>query len=399
VAPGNQPRQRPHKPNELGPRVYFRGRWAGADLRPWGGDRCTLRNPDAFGWPNHGDRTDDPEVADRWKWRYVDYLRDGTKRLQLKLGPRPQSLADRAADFLEHRKRVVGESTYAGDRSALEAHLLPMLGETRRITTIRQADMQAVADALLDKGYQLASVTRWLSAWSVFFGWCGFGPHNPARGIVLPDPVVSDARAWDDDEIAELRRVADVLDQSPIAYRENRIVSMRVALELGLNTGGRQAELVALDWRRFQFADRTVRFTMQVTRDRRGLKPLKGKEARTALVLPDWWPFHRATAKGRIIQWHNEAADLSTMYLQLMLLYDTAQLNGPGLGWHTLRHTYSRLFLELGGRLEELQKSLGHKSIRTTERSYTHFSPETAATLARARIYGSLSTRVVRHRA
>ena len=31
MAPGNPSRQRPHKPNELGPRVYFRGRWAGAD--------------------------------------------------------------------------------------------------------------------------------------------------------------------------------------------------------------------------------------------------------------------------------------------------------------------------------------------------------------------------------
>jgi hypothetical protein len=38
--------------------------------------------------------------------------------------------------------------------------------------------------------------------------------------------------------------------------------------------------------------------------------------------------------------------------------------------------------------LEELQKSLGHASIQTTEDYYGHFSDDAAATLARLRIYG-----------
>ena len=69
-------------------------------------------------------------------------------------------------------------------------------------------------------------------------------------------------------------------------------------------------------------------------------------------------------------------------------VYRAAGLFAPRLGWHTLRHTYARLFLELGGSLEQLQKSLGHQSIRTTEMDYEHFTHDAAADAARRRIYG-----------
>jgi len=55
---------------------------------------------------------------------------------------------------------------------------------------------------------------------------------------------------------------------------------------------------------------------------------------------------------------------------------------------HTFRHTYARLALEMGARLEELQRFLGHASIRTTEASYGWLTEQSATTLARARIYG-----------
>ena len=70
-------------------------------------------------------------------------------------------------------------------------------------------------------------------------------------------------------------------------------------------------------------------------------------------------------------------------------MYDLAEVNAEGQAWHALRHTYARRFVEAGGRLEELQHSLGHSSIRTTETCYGHFTDDTAASMARLRIYGS----------
>ena len=60
------------------------------------------------------------------------------------------------------------------------------------------------------------------------------------------------------------------------------------------------------------------------------------------------------------------------------------------------RQTYARRFIELGGRFEELQKSLGHKSITTTEQTYGHFHEDIAASLARGRIYRDEGLRVVK---
>lgn len=385
--------QRPHLPNVLGPRTFFRGRWAGADLRPWGGARVTLRNPAAPGWPTRGERTDDPEVADRWKWKYVDELRDGSKRRHLGLAPKARQLGDRVDAFLAHRLRHVSPQTVKNDHAALEAHLVPRFGERKKVDAIDTGALQEIVDGLVDAEYRVSSIGRIIMSWGAFFGWLGQN-HNPARGLALPDPGESDVRSWTDDELEALRTAADGLDRRPVNWRENR-APYRLALELGLGTGGRQAELAALDWEQFRHGDRTVRFNQQVTTDGQDVKPLKGKVARTALVLPSWWHFHRPCGKGRVLVWEHGRVDLSTMYTQLKTLYDAAGLNGPGLAWHTLRHTYSRIFLEMGGRLEELQKSLGHASISTTERYYAHFAPESATTLARLRIYGDVSPRLM----
>ena len=65
-----------------------------------------------------------------------------------------------------------------------------------------------------------------------------------------------------------------------------------------------------------------------------------------------------------------------------------AGLNGPGVGWHALRHTYARLFLEATRDIRLLQASLGHASVTTTEASYNWLLPERAAEMARDVIYG-----------
>jgi integrase len=126
-----------------------------------------------------------------------------------------------------------------------------------------------------------------------------------------------------------------------------------------------------------------------VHKHRRELVPLKGKKAGTALLLPGWWGHHQHGAKGRILTDLNGTPVHPSRYWELRAeLLRTAGLEQPGRGYHIDRHTYARDFIELGGRFEELQKSLRHRSIRTTEELYGHFLPDVAASLARERIYG-----------
>ncbi len=172
---------------------------------------------------------------------------------------------------------------------------------------------------------------------------------------------------------------------------------MRLSVELAIATGLRQGELFALKWESFNEREKTVRITIQVEKDTGRKKHLKGKNARTALVLPSWWEFYDTNKNGRVLGGRKGQVLVTRMQRLLVnRVLDTAGLNDVGIGWHSFRHTYARLFIEMGGRLEELQKSLGHHSIRTTEREYGHFHEDVAAKLARMRIYTEEPMRVVR---
>jgi integrase len=44
--------------------------------------------------------------------------------------------------------------------------------------------------------------------------------------------------------------------------------------------------------------------------------------------------------------------------------------------WHSLRHTYARLWIEAGGNIYALSAQLGHSSVKVTTDRYGHFSRE-----------------------
>jgi integrase len=119
------------------------------------------------------------------------------------------------------------------------------------------------------------------------------------------------------------------------------------------------------------------------------LQPLKGRRNRTALVLPSWWALHVADRTGDVLLVdHVARISLRALSRWYERIIRKAGLTRPGQNAHQARHTYSRLALEKGARLEELQKFLGHASIKTTERYYGWLTAQSATTLARSRIYG-----------
>jgi integrase len=376
--------ERPHRPHQLGPRVFCRGRWWCADLRPWDGGRPTLRNPAARGWPARGNRTEDEETARRWAWAYVDELRDERKRTDLGLRARERPIGPLADEWTrwrelqrKARKTIEGGITSTG-------HLIDFVGERYPIEEIGSR-LQGFFDSFLAAGYEPSTLDTMRRQLSSFFSWAGLEP-NPARkargnerrgtGIQLPHAPYTTGRSWTPDELLRIRASADKF-------------GLRLAVELALGTGARQAELWALEGRDIEERQHVVHIRRQL--EPRGTRKtkLKGKRSRKAVVLPFVWPHFEGAPAGLIL--HDGSGGIVKLRKSHDLLdavLQDAGCAGTGVGWHSFRHTYAELFLLMGGSLDDLQLSLGHASIRTTQLIYGHLSSEDAAGRAAARIYG-----------
>lgn len=378
------------------PPLFRRGRWWAADFRTWRPGRITLRDPEAPTWPAGGDRTADKEVALRWVINgYLPLFREEDRRRQLKLGPKPKRLGDAADAWLQVRRRSgKAEATRQINRTALN-HLRERLGKDFRTDRLTTPVLQAFFDEFVEAGYSENSLRVMRESVSGFQRWLYGLPKRaptPATGVELPEVVLEEVATWTDEQRETLQGAADELDQEEGDFRAHRLL-----VELGLAGGLRRNEEFAALWPQIRERSRTIRITHQVAKGSRILLRLKGKTARTALLLPSWWPFHREGATGFILgDVHGTLVPPSRFVPIRRRLLERANLYRPGLGYHIDRHTYARDFIEQGGRFEELRKSLGHTSIVTTEKLYGHFHEDVAAELARQRIYREEPIRLLR---
>lgn len=187
---------------------------------------------------------------------------------------------------------------------------------------------------------------------SGFWRWLGLD-----YTVSLPRWQKAEPRVWTDAEVGRVRAAAG---------------DLLVAIDCGLYMGLRFGEIFGLDWSDVDLATWTVRVRRQ-----QGGGPLKSRRVRTAVILPGWT--HEART-GPV------AAKAKRQRLTTVL--KRAGLLEMGVGWHSFRHTYARLFLEAKPDMRLLQASLGHGSVTTTEQSYNWLLPDRAAELARVAIHG-----------
>lgn len=343
-----------------------------------------MRDPTARGWPHQGKRTDSRELAEEWAFSYLHWIRGELRRDYLKVSAGPA--LKKAADlFLEHRAETVEKATWSADRTAVN-HLLDAFPPDRSLTSIETKDVQKLVDRMLRQGYRATTLGTYLKSWSVFFRYAG--DWVPTQDVTVGSKTSKPKNETDTLSTLEIRALLAAAEKVD-AQRIGEFPSGVLACGLGLYMGLRQGEIFALQWADIHPESRTVRIRYQVPKDSTKLKPTKGKMSRTALVLPDWWPMHRTHAVGFVCGRKGRPVGTRTQRNLITRILDTAQLNELGRGWHVLRHTYAQQFMESGGTLEELSKSLGHSSIATTQRVYEHMRPDVAARRAASRIYGT----------
>lgn len=342
-----------------------------------------MRDPTARGWPENGRRTDSEELAEEWSFAYLHWIRGERRRDYLGVSP-GLSLLEAVEAFLEHRSETVERATWSADRTAMN-HLLDAFPTRTPLTAIEPSQLQELVDRMLRKGYRATTLGTYRNSWQVMFRWAG--DWIPTRGVTVGSKASKPKNETDTLSVLEIRALfaaAETID----AQRVGQFPSGVLACGLGLYMGLRQGEIFALQWADIDVSSRTVRVRFQVPKDSTKLRPTKGKMTRIALVLPGWWSLHRTDAVGFICGRKGRPVGTRTQRNLITRILDTAGLNELGRGWHILRHTYAQTFMESGGTLEELSKSLGHSSIVTTQQRYEHMRTDVAAQRAASRIYG-----------
>ncbi len=290
--------------------------------------------------------------------------------------------------YLVHRSTTVESGTLKANRTALNS-LRHYLSPSAPLDLLSSEVVQAFVEQRLGEGYEPTTLETYVAGISGFATWVGI--PDLRRGVHLPNRGRTDVRTWEPEEIERLRTAASKLDAEGL---RSDSPSYRLALETALATGARRNELFALRWRHFDPLTYTVRIQQQLVEDRKRFKPLKGKRGRTAVVMPELWPLYPGDSAQLVLPGRAHGPFTAPLRL-LNRLLDAAGLNECGVGWHSFRHTYSRRFLEEGGSLEQLQKSLGHAKIRTTEDVYGHLREDVAARMAVEHIYRNQPLRVI----
>jgi integrase len=382
--------QRPHDPERLGSRIdrkQGKGPYR-VDLRWLGHGRLVLRDPENPGWPKEGRTTTCRETGKKWAAKYDEhYLSERDNNDQNQTGDYRQ-LGVAAKAFVRHRKIQNANSTASGSATALK-HLIEEVGEQKHPRRITHTLLQNLCDEFLEEGYEVHSVRNTVNHLIVFFDFIEVDP-NPARAVKLPAAPKNRAQPWTESALEEIRAAADQIDtDSPEAG-----VSRRRLVECLLGMGPRAMEAGAIVGRDFDPGSKTSRINGQIDRRTGKVIRTKGKEGRTVVVLPEWWTHHVGIPDDLLfVRADGSPLRGRQLYDIVREILEQADVKKTGEAVHKFRHTYAYHFLKRGGTMGELQKSLGHKRLSTTEDYYDHFTSDEAAESAVSKIYGKKSVR------
>ena len=176
-----------------------------------------MRNPEAPGWPDHGERTELEQIGQQWKWAYLALVRDEHRRRVLGLGRSPRTLREASDAFLKHRESTVESATLSCDRTGT-LHLLRHFGGPTRTNTITAPLLQELVNALYEEGYKPSTLDTYARSWRIFLEFCHFGVcgkalrqnankrrmaefFDPVAELSIPDPGRTDIETLSDIQI------------------------------------------------------------------------------------------------------------------------------------------------------------------------------------------------------
>lgn len=261
-------------------------------------------------------------------------------------------------------------STAAGIANSLDHHILPVLGR-RPVAGLRKSDVEALCASLPLAPSTVATVHQHLGQLLGSAVEDGLIPRNPASRARLPKREASKAQPVPLEVVERIR--AGLPDW------------MAVAVPLGIGAGLRQGEASGLTVDRLDFLRRTLRVDRQLV-SRHVPTPILGppkteSSHRTiplARFLLDALADHLRrfpAGPGELVLRSPAGLPLDSDRFGHQWRKACRSAGVPGLGYHSLRHTFASTLLSRGVSVKAVADWLGHASPTITFSTYAHLMP------------------------
>ena len=278
-----------------------------------------------------------------------------------------------AADSWLKWRRVSGLSSSSVRKYRDDVNRVKRYVGSLQVRSVRRADIEGLAVTLTDEGYAPNTVNYSLSALKMILDWCvrmDHIPSNPWDAAALVKVPKPSEKALTQDEAARL-----------IA---NLPVDHRLLVSLLLYTGLRFGEAVALHWSDVNFEQSVIVVQRSWSERLRAFGPTKNRGVRAVPIDRRILGPLRAHSPELVEYPDSRYSGVDNPRSGLVFPRDGFPVTNQAVQWamrkaakaagidkvtpHDLRHTYASWLAANGVLLQDVQKLLGHDSIKSTER-------------------------------
>ena len=274
-----------------------------------------------------------------------------------------------------YKKPNIGASAQSSYKTALNLHILPVLGN-KRLTAISTMDLQELINSKADTCatiienvfHILESVFK--QAYSE-----GIIQRDITVGLIKPSKEKSSRRALTEAEEEAAKK---------LMQEENGLL-----VALLYYTGMRLGEALGLQWECIDFKKKVIHVRQQVNLRKGTIAPPKTKESIRDIPLPDelaemlvrGFPqafvfpapdgtYYRNSSSNRL--WRSLMERMAELEPDIETREDGSSILTP----HYFRHNYASILYNAGVDVLSAQKFLGHANVKVTLEIYSHLSKE-----------------------
>lgn len=280
-----------------------------------------------------------------------------------------------------YEKERIKPRTYSRYQSIIELHLLPELGDVQ-IENLKCREIQEFLFKKKKKGnlrsgetMSSASVNLILTVLSMAFEYAvnmEFCDSNPCLRLKrIPD----DCKQIEAFTREEQKKIENYITKSG----DRRLFGILLGLYSGLRIG----ELIALEWQDVDFDKGIIRINKTAYRDKSKTgewefcidKP-KTKSSERIVPLPiciiDFMKEYKLTAKSEYVIENKKGERMSIRSYQYIFEKLTEKAGVRKLNFHAIRHTFATRAVECGMDIKTLSEIMGHKNASVTLNRYAH---------------------------